>query len=148
MLFQMDTVTAQILLNPLSFHFHLSFSIISQPSRRCTAPLKGPEHIWHQLWDYYALMLNFLYCECVRRKEGVFSITTLVSGTLPNGTGHKAEQCGQDTIIQMSMTDRVQYTLTLSESKSGQYLTPRSCPLNRGRSESGSEEYVWVWGVC
>jgi len=57
-------------------------------------------------------------------------------------TGHTAEQCGQDTIIQMSLTDRVQYTLTLSESNSGQYLTPRSCPLNRGRSESGSEEYV------
>lgn len=56
-----------------------------------------------------------------------------------HGTGHKARQ---DTIIQMSLTDRVQYTLTLSESNSGQYLTPRSCPLNRGRSKSGSEEYV------
>lgn len=41
-----------------------------------------------------------------------------------HGTGHKAEQCGQDTIIQMSVTDGVQYTLTLSESNSGQYLTP------------------------
>lgn len=37
---------------------------------------------------------------------------------------------------------RVQYTMTLSETNSGQHLTPWSRPLSRQRSESGGEEYV------
>lgn len=142
----MDTVTAQILLKPpfLSFPPFIQYRLSTLEEMHCCSQ-RASTYLTSIMGLLCFNALNFFLLWICQKGMFFFFPSLLGFQALSptrNGPCQK-EQCGQDTIIQMSLTDRVQYTLTLSESNSGQYLTPRSHLLSQRRSESGSEEYVW-----